>query len=127
MKSTIIAIVAVVVIIGGAYYFATRSPAVASTANVSTENGKQIIEIDTKGSYLPRLTAAKANVPTILRVVTSGVFSCANSLKIPSIGFQQQLPLSGTTDIELPPQPAGAKVNGICAMGMYSFEVDFQG
>jgi hypothetical protein len=36
------------------------------------------------------------------------------------------LPPSGITDIELPAQEAGATVQGVCAMGMYSFAINFE-
>ena len=126
MKGNIIASIAAIAIIGGAFYFATKSPEVASTDNVTIENGKQIVEIKAKGHYSPTLTAAEANMPTTLRVQTDGTFDCTSILRVPSIGYQHNLPSTGTTDIELPPQVAGATVQGICTMGMYSFKVAFK-
>ena len=126
MKGNVIAIIVAAAIIGGAFYFATRSPEVASTDNVTAENGKQIVEITAKGHYSPTLTAAKANMPTIVRMETSGTFDCTSIVRIPSIGYQHNLPPTGTTDIELPPQQAGAEVKGVCAMGMYNFAIRFE-
>jgi plastocyanin domain-containing protein len=126
MKNAL-AIVAAAVIIGGAFMFATRSPQVASTDNVSVENGKQVVEIKAEKNYAPALTSAKPNMPTVIRMETNGTFNCTSIVRIPSIGYQQTLPLSGSTDIEIPPQQPGAKVTGVCSMGMYSFEVDFEG
>ena len=104
----------------------TRSDGTASTDNVSIVNGKQIVEVIAKGSYLPKLTAAKADIPTTLRVKTNGTFDCTAALKVASVGFEQILPPSGVTDIEIPAQQAGTTVQGICAMGMYSFQIQFQ-
>ena len=126
MKSTIISVIIAVVFIGGALILATRSPGAASVNNVSIENGEQIVQIIAKGGYSPTLTSAKANMPTILRMKTNGSFDCSSALRIPSIGYQTNLPPSGSTDIELPSQKTGTSIQGVCAMGMYSFKVAFE-
>jgi len=100
--------------------------AATSGNNVSMVDGKQIVEISAKGGYSPRLSLAKAGVPTTLRVKTNGTFDCSGALVIPSINYSENLPMSGTTDIDLPVQSAGKTIQGFCAMGMYNFEVDFQ-
>ncbi len=125
MKPTIISIFVAVVIIGGSFYFATRTPEVVSTANVSVTDGTQVIQIIAKGQYSPRITEAKAGIPTVLRVGTNGTFDCTSQLTVPSIGYRQMLPPTGTTDIALAAQKPGSKVRGICSMGMYNFEVRF--
>jgi plastocyanin domain-containing protein len=94
--------------------------------NVSIVDGTQIVEIRAKGGYSPRRSVAKAGVPTILRMKTSGTFDCSGALVIPAINYQENLPMSGNTDITLPAQTAGKTIQGFCAMGMYSFEVDFE-
>ncbi len=96
------------------------------TQNVSSDNDKQIIEIDAKGGYTPRMSIAKANVPTILRVKTSSTFDCSSALRIPSLGYSKNLPSTGTTDIEIPAQAAGSTLNALCSMGMYNFSVEFK-
>lgn len=93
--------------------------------NVSVVNGKQVIQIDAKGGYAPRNTVAKANMPTTLNVKTNGTFDCSSAISIPSLGYRTNLPPSGVTPIEIPPQPAGTTIKGICAMGMYNFAVNF--
>lgn len=123
-KTTIISIIISIALIGGAIMFASGDGP-PSTENVSIENGTQIIEVTAKGKYSPRLTAAKAGMPTILRVKTMGTYDCTAALKVPNIGYEKMLPPTGTTDIELPAQNAGAVVQGICAMGMYNFKVGF--
>ncbi|MCX6734767.1 MAG: cupredoxin domain-containing protein [Candidatus Peregrinibacteria bacterium] len=94
--------------------------------NVRIENGVQIVEISAKGGYSPRVSYAKAGVPTTLRMNTNGTFDCSASVVIPSLNYQESLPMSGTKDIPLPAQAAGKTIQGFCSMGMYSFEVDFQ-
>ena len=125
MKATLVSILVAVANIGGAVYFATRTPEVASTANVSVQGGTQVVEIKAKGQYSPRVTEAKAGIPTVLRMATDGTFDCTSQLTVPSIGYRQILPPSGTTDIALEPQKTGSIVKGICSMGMYNFEVRF--
>ena len=93
--------------------------------NVSVENSKQIVEIKVKGGYSPYISLAKADMPTILRMKTSGSFDCSSAVAIPSIGYRSNLPLSGITDIEIPSQKSGTVLQGRCAMGMYNFQVKF--
>lgn len=95
--------------------------------NVSSIEGKQIIDISAKGGYAPRMTVAKANVPTILRVKTSATFDCSSALRIPTLNYSQNLPPTGTTDIEVPAQVAGTTLKGLCSMGMYNFSIAFNG
>ncbi len=94
--------------------------------NVSTDNGKQIVEVSAKGGYTPRISTAKADTPTILRIKTSSTFDCSSALRIPSLGYSKNLPPSGTTDIEIPAQAAGSTLKALCSMGMYNFSVEFK-
>jgi len=128
MKSTIISTIIAVALIGGAYVFSTgalSSDQVGSTENVTIENGKQIITITVNGGYQPRLTDAKAGIPSVIRMVTTNTFSCAMGLKIPSLGFGQYLPPASTTDIPIPVEKAVKTIKGVCSMGMYKFQVRF--
>ena len=128
MKPIIISIIATAVLIGGAIIFSGSGAGLAaapSVDNVSIANGKQIVEIGVKGGYSPKLTAAKAGMPTVLRMKTKAMFDCTSSLSIPSIGYQNSLPPSGETDIEIPVQQPGTTLKGLCAMGMYHFAVNF--
>ena len=125
---TAISVVIAGALIAGAILLAGSSggkAAVASVANVSVTDGKQIIEIGAKGGYAPKLTAAKAGMPTTLRMKTNGTFDCSASVVIPSLSYRQFLPSSGNTDIEVPPQQSGTTLQGVCAMGMYHFAVQF--
>ena len=124
MKTTTVSILIAGALIGGAFVL-TRSDTAASTENVSIVDGRQIVEVTAKGSYSPKLTAAKAGMPTTLRVRTDGTYDCTSNIRVPSIGYQKTLPPTGMTDIELAPQEPGAKVQGICAMGMYNFSIKF--
>lgn len=98
---------------------------VGERTNVSVVDGKQVIQIDAKGGYVPRNTLAQADMPTTLNVKTNGTFDCSSVLVIPRLNYRANLPPSGVTSIEIPPQPAGTTIKGTCAMGMYQFAVNF--
>lgn len=129
---TSIAIIIAAVIIGGAILL-VRSGGSKPTAqtpdniqNVSVVDGKQIIEIKAKGGYSPRVSVAKAGMPTVLRFDTNGTFDCSASVRIPSMGISDVLPNSGSKDIALGSPTAGT-LQGTCGMGMYPFQIEFKG
>ena len=128
MKPIVISIIAAAIVIGGAIIFSGSGTGIAaapSVDNVSVANNKQIIEIGAKGGYSPKLTAAKAGMPTVLRIKTNATFDCSSAVTIPSIGYRNYLPPSGETDIDIPAQQPGTTMKGICAMGMKSFAINF--
>ena len=128
MKATVIAITVAIVLIGSALVLARGgvSPADSIPANnVSVVDGKQVIEIRAKGGYQPRRSIAKAGIPTVIRFNTNGTFDCSSSVRIPSLGINKVLPQSDTTDIEIGSQQV-LTLQGMCGMGMYPFEIEFQ-
>ncbi|MBI3335091.1 MAG: hypothetical protein HY001_01160 [Candidatus Portnoybacteria bacterium] len=128
MKATSISIIVAGLLIGGAILLVSSgktSEGNTKADNVSVVDGKQIIEIGAKGGYAPKVSTARANIPTILRIQTRGTFDCSSALTIPSIGYRANLPPSGITEIEVPAQKSGATLQGLCAMGMYNFKVQF--
>lgn len=129
MKVIALSIIGASVLIAGAIALSgtnsNTSPNTAPIDNVSLSEGKQIVEIGVKGGYSPRLSVAKADISTILRMKTEATFDCSSALTIPSINYQKNLPPSGITEIELPPQKAGTTLQGMCSMGMYNFEIAF--
>lgn len=131
MKITIYSLILIALFIGGVMVLNrtennnTTNPAQATATNISVVNAKQIIEINAKGGYYPRSTNAKANIPTTIKIKTNGTFDCSAALTIPSIKNRTFLPPSGETAIEIPAQAPGTTIQGVCAMGMYSFAVRF--
>lgn len=103
---------------------AVVSPRAENVNNVSVVDGKQIIEIDAKGGYLPRKSVAKAGIPTVIRFNTQATFDCSSSVRIPSLNISKILPQTGSTDIDVGIQKAGP-LQGSCGMGMYPFEIRF--
>lgn len=130
MKTITASIIIAVVIIGGTVMLAggnkNSNNINSQTANnVSIVEDKQIITINAKGGYSPGVTTAKADIPTVIKMNTRGTFDCSAALTIPSLGYRKNLPPSGETEIELPPQKAGTIMQGMCSMGMYNFQVSF--
>lgn len=129
MKPMHIAVIITAVLIGGAILLAQNRPSTGSVAptgdNVSIVDGQQIIVITAKGGYSPRVTTAKAGIPTVIRFSTTGTFDCSSYIRIPSMGVAKILPSTGTADISITnPQPG--LLNGMCGMGMYPFQVNFE-
>lgn len=128
MKATIISILMAGVIIGGSILLVNSKDAAGPTVdanNVTVVDGKQIIEISARGGYQPRKSIAKAGIPTIIRFNTNGTFDCSSAVRIPSLNISENLPLSGSTDIDIGIGQLGT-LNGTCGMGMYPFEVEFR-
>ncbi|PJC49283.1 hypothetical protein CO033_02240, partial [Candidatus Nomurabacteria bacterium CG_4_9_14_0_2_um_filter_32_10] len=122
MKTTIISIFIVVILIGGTIFLTRGNSNLSNDINnVNIVDGKQVIEINAKGGYSPRITTAKAGIPTVIKMKTNGSFDCSSALVIPSLDYRNNLPLSGETLIDVPAQKAGTKLQGLCAMGMYNF------
>jgi len=97
-----------------------------SVKNVEIRDGIQYITINAKGGYFPKESLAKAGIPTKLIVLTDGTYDCSASLVVRSADFQKILPKTGETEIDIGTPQAGVPLKGVCGMGMYSFEIDFQ-
>ena len=102
----IAAVLASVVALMGTQHAQPQPP--AQTAIQQTTQDLQTLDITVKGGYFPASSALKAAL-----------------LLIPQLGYQTHLPLTGTTQIAIPPQPAGSTLVGTCGMGMYSFSIVF--
>jgi len=124
-KPILISIAVSVLLIGGAFWLATSSSG-GSTGVATMENGVQVIDIAAKGGYSPRVITAKAGVPSVIRVETSGTFDCSASLVIPKLSYQKSLQPSGTEEISISSEQAQGTMQGLCSMGMYNFQIRFQ-
>ena len=94
--------------------------------NSEIRDGVQYITIDAKGGYSPMVSTAKAGIPTKLIVKTNGTYDCSAALVVRDAGFQKILPQTGETEIDIGIKKAGETLQGLCGMGMYSFEIKFQ-
>lgn len=93
--------------------------------NVEIKDGVQYITINARGGYSPRVSEAEAGIPTKLIIKTDGTYDCSSSLVIPAIGFQEILSQTGEEIIDLGVPKKGQPLQGLCAMGMYSFQIQF--
>lgn len=129
--ASIIITLALVVGIGIVFMGGSKSKNANDTAstqttqnNVKMKDGVQYVTIDAKAGYSPRLSTAKAGIPTKLIVRTNGTYDCSASLAIRSIGYQKILPSTGEETIDLGTPKAGP-LQGVCGMGMYNFSINF--
>lgn len=117
-------------IIGMIWFVSAKSDSgtnlAGDSSTVRIADGKQIIDISAKGGYSPRVILATAGTPTVLRVKTNGTLDCSASLVIPKLSYQKFLQPSGTEEISVSPAQAQGTLQGLCAMGMYNFQVRFQ-
>ena len=93
--------------------------------NSEIKNGIQYITINAKGGYSPKVSIAKAGIPTKLIVKTDGTYDCSASLVIRSLGFQKILAQTGEEVIDIGILKAGESLQGVCGMGMYNFLINF--
>ncbi len=133
MNKTASIIITIAIIVGLGIIFVGDSKSKDNT-NIATnqaiqnsviKNGVQYITINAKSGYSPRVSIAQAGIPTKLIVKTDGTYDCSESLAIHSIGYQKILPQTGKTEIDIGTQKAGETLQGVCGMGMFSFQIKF--
>ena len=127
-KNTIISIIISIALVGGTLYFISdRSSSsggeVAQSQNVEIRDGIQYVTVTAQGGYSPRVTEIKGGLPTKLIVKTDGTYDCSASLVVRSVGFQKILQPTGEEIIDLGTPKSGDKVQGVCGMGMYNFQI----
>lgn len=110
---------------GGSSSKQNLDPDYLSGNNVEIRDGIQYVKINAKAGYFPRLSVAKAGIPTKLVMNTKGTFDCSAALVIRSINYQNVLPQNGETEIDIGTWEAGKTMQGLCSMGMYNFQVKF--
>jgi P-type Cu+ transporter len=93
---------------------------------VALESGRQIVALTAKGGYSPSVIEATAGVPTDIRISTNGTYDCSSSIVIPALGYRNMLPATGIETISLTAEQATGTLEGMCSMGMYSFEIVFE-
>ncbi len=129
MKIIFFSILGVAILVLGYFMVQIANPEATSetipsnpTSNVSIVDGKQIVEINAKGGYAPRISTVKPGVPTVIRFNTKGTFDCSSVVSIPSKNINEVLPPSGVTEVAIGTLEPGT-LDGSCGMGMYPFEL----
>lgn len=129
--ATLIILFACVIVIGMIIFNKpTQKDTTINTDTQSVENsqikdGIQYITINARGGYTPKVSTAKAGIPTKLLIKTNGTYDCSASLVIHSLGYRKILPQTGETVIDIGTPKAGTPLQGVCGMGMYNFLVNF--
>ena len=115
-------IITLILIVGIGFIFAGGSK---SKNNSEIKDGVQYITINAKGGYSPKISTAKAGIPTKLITKTNSNFDCASSLVIRSLSYQKILQQTGEEIIDIGTPVTGVPLQGVCGMGMYSFLINF--
>lgn len=111
---------------GGVSLKSSEKNKVEGGENSVIQDGVQYVTIVASGGYSPRQSYAKAGLPTKLIVKTNGTYDCSAALVIKSLKYREMLPRTGETSIEVGTPVSGEELQGVCAMGMYSFVVTFK-
>ncbi len=119
---TLVLVIGIGIVFGGSNNNAETS---ASAQNVEIKGGIQYVTVNAKGGYSPKVSTAKAGIPTKLIVKTDSTYDCSASLVIRSVGFQKILAQTGEEVIDLGTPQIGQSLQGLCSMGMYSFSIKF--
>lgn len=132
MNKTSLIIISLALVVGLGIIFMSGSKtdnskivSTESIQNVEVRDGVQYITIDAKGGYSPKMSSAKAGIPTKLIVKTNGTYDCSASLKIQAIGYQKVLAQTGEEIIDIGIPKVGVPLQGLCSMGMYNFLINF--
>ncbi|MBP6945848.1 MAG: hypothetical protein KBC74_03720 [Candidatus Pacebacteria bacterium] len=128
-KNIFISVIISLVLIGGTLYFVSDRPAssgdeVVDSQNVEIRDGVQYVTVTAKGGYSPSVSQIKGGLSTKLVVKTDGTYDCSASLIVRSVGFQKILQPTGEEVIDLGVPKSGEKIQGVCGMGMYSFQIE---
>ena len=130
MNKIVLSIITIGLIIGIGIIFlgskgSDNTSSTQAIQNVEVRDGIQYITIDAKAGYSPKLSSAKAGIPTKLIMKTNGTYDCSSSLVIKSLGYQKILAQTGEEVIDVGTPKAGEPLQGVCGMGMYNFVVNF--
>ncbi len=126
MNKTFSLVISALIIIGAYFFFVANTTKAPMVSLIEVKDGIQYVTIQVKGGYSPRITLAKADIPTKLVMKTNETRDCSSSLIVKSIGYQKVLPPTGETVIDIGTKKKGEIVEGVCNMGMYGFKVEFE-
>jgi len=103
-------------------------PVAAKAApSMAGDPSSNVVKINVINSgYSPNRLTAPAGQPIQLVLVTKNTQSCSRAFVIPSLNIQKNLPATGETVLNIPPQKAGSSLHFTCSMGMYSGVIQFQ-
>lgn len=117
-------------LMGSPYSFTNLARGLTNTASasgtaVSVPETDLTLMVQNEG-YYPQTLKASADEPVVLNLVTDRTYSCSRDFVIPSLGFYQLLPDTGTVQVDISPQPGGTRMFFTCSMGMYTGTIIFE-
>jgi plastocyanin domain-containing protein len=125
-KNIILSITAcVILLVGAIYLFSGNSDSPQNANNVTIKDGVQYVQIKVGGGYSPKVSTAKAGMPTKLVFNVGNAYDCSTSLSIKQLNYTKVLNPNSQEMEDAGTYKAGDKLQGVCAMGMYNFSVNF--
>jgi uncharacterized protein len=94
------------------------------TARINPPQVGYTIQV-TEDGYSPQVLHLPPNKPVRLTWITENTQTCARSVVIPGLGYQEILPATGKVNLEIPAQEMGAVLQYSCSMGMYPSQLVF--
>ncbi len=79
----------------------------------------------TENGYSPQTLHMPANRSVSLEWVTEDTQTCARSVVIPALKYQNILPSTGRVKLDIEPQKSGTVIRYTCSMGMYPSQLVF--
>lgn len=129
-KNILISICVSIALVGGTLYLIAQEPTPPTGEQVSQQgenveirDGVQYVTVTAQSGYFPNSSVIQSGIPTKLIVKTNGTYDCSASLVIRDVGYQKILPATGEEVIDLGVPTSGQKIQGVCGMGMFSFQI----
>lgn len=122
-KNVIISVIVTLILIGGVFYVASDNEKSPQPQNVEIRDGIQYVAVIAQGGYSPRVSQIQPNLPTKLIVRTNNTYDCSIALIVRSANFQKMLQPTGEQVIDLGTPKSGERIQGVCSMGMYGFQI----
>jgi uncharacterized protein len=94
------------------------------TARVSPVNVGYSIQV-TEDGYSPLVLHLPAQKPVRITWITEDTQTCARSVVIPGLHYQEILPSTGKVNLDIPAQEMGTVLRYSCSMGMYPSQLVF--
>lgn len=109
--------------LSGSPYSISRGVSILEAYALPAQTGRSV-EV-TEFGYSPEVLHLPANQELTIEWVTRNTQSCARSVVVNDLGYQQILPVTGRTEFVIPPQEKGAVIRYTCSMGMYPSQFVF--
>jgi sulfite exporter TauE/SafE len=111
---------------GSPVSFSTVMGNLTSLVNKSAEPTQSNFAIEvTEDGYFPNILHLPANQPVTIEWVTNNTQTCARSVVIPALDYQNILPVTGRIELDIPAQKSGTIIRYTCSMGMYPSQLIF--